>query len=347
MKRPSKKSNRIATNVVEVAGRVIAGETGLKVGPAAASDEKAERVAIDHLNEVEAKNLAADPNCYGAPADPVKNVEEEPEADPTTPPARPATATLSPKDGIPSASLAELNKKNESDATEIAAALAPAPTATKRQPTEEQRAIIAAARGMCGKGVLVVEAGAGAGKTTTLTMLEETLTGRGQYTAFNAALVKESKTKFKRAECNTTHSLAFRAVGKRFANRLGGARVRSDVVARMLGVEPFSYTIDVGGGPATRTIPSARLAAMILGAVKRFCQSADREIEAKHVRYVDGIDLPVDGKKTYAVNERLREHLLPAVKRAWADLSNPDGRLPYAQKIRQLHERARQGVAAG
>lgn len=168
------------------------------------------------------------------------------------------------------------------------------------------------------------------GKTTTLTMLEETLGGRGQYTAFNSSLVAESKKKFRKAQCNTTHSLAFQAVGRKFAHRLGGQRVRSDQVARMLGIEDMVLTLTLSKDETkARTLSAGFLAGQVTGAIRRFCQSADPEITGSHFRYLDGIDFPEDGKRTYTNNNLVREYLLPFARKAWQDLSNPDGQLPY------------------
>ena len=61
------------------------------------------------------------------------------------------------------------------------------------KPTGEQQSGIDVAKEIeaNGRGVLVMEAGAGTGKTTFLTMLEESLNGNGQYTAFNSSFVAE------------------------------------------------------------------------------------------------------------------------------------------------------------
>lgn len=215
-----------------------------------------------------------------------------------------------------------------------------APKVSKHPPTEEQVVIMTAAKALQGTGVLVIEAGAGAGKTTTLTMLEKTLPGRGQYTAFNSSLVNESKSKFTTCQCNTTHSLAFRAVGKEYAHRLGGARVRSDAVAKMLGIEDLIIQLSVPAkatedGKTTEATTTPRclfagyLASQVLGAIRRFCQSADREISDGHFKYIDGIDFPVDGQRRYDNNNKVREYLLPFAHKAWADLSKTDGMLPF------------------
>src|SRR5690349_5962406 len=124
------------------------------------------------------------------------------------------------------------------------------PKTETRKPTAEQQAIIDAARRMFTEGhrVLIIEAGAGTGKTTTLRMLVDALTGRGQYTAFNSKLVADSSAKFQGTDCacNTTHSLAFRAEGKRFGHRLGGQRVRAYQIAAMLHLDDFPVTVGTG-----------------------------------------------------------------------------------------------------
>jgi len=71
--------------------------------------------------------------------------------------------------------------------------------------TEEQRAAVEAfTRG----DHLVIQAGAGTGKTTTLRMLAEATSERGLYIAFNRAIADEAKRKFPRnIECRTAHSM--------------------------------------------------------------------------------------------------------------------------------------------
>ncbi len=196
----------------------------------------------------------------------VPDGEGEKGSDPTPPPTPPSAAATSPSPnagpamapegssgtgtaapasvppangGTTAVGIAELfrSRVERTDRAEAAEAA----TVAGYAPTEEQREILRTVRP--GLKVVVVGAGAGTGKTSTLKMLEEVLPGRGQYTAFNAALVAESKTKFRRAACNTTHSLAFKAVGCRYAHRLGGQRVRSEVVAKMIGLESLTITV--------------------------------------------------------------------------------------------------------
>lgn len=194
-------------------------------------------------------------------------------------------------------------------------------------PTREQSAIIDAAR--AGVNPLVIEAGAGTGKTTTLRMLEEVLPGSGQYTAFNAKLVEESKDRFNLARCNTTHSLAFRPVGYRYKRRLNGPRVRGDDVAKMLKLDNMILRVERLGETVRKTFHRGTLATWVLAAVRRFCQSDDKAIDAKHFPYIDGIDAAKDFKRGWDNNNAVRKHLLPFAEKAWNDLRDENGCLPF------------------
>lgn len=211
------------------------------------------------------------------------------------------------------------------------------------------------------------------GKTFTLKQLEQVLGGNGQYTAFNKSLVEDSRSKFKRAAVSTTHALAFREVGKRFAHRLGGQRVKSWQVASALGIEDYYLECGEPYPPgsdayikaavaagyseanqppdsfkprATKRLKSSFLAGQVTEAIRKFCQSADREIAAKHFPYIDGID--AQGERTN--NDKVRDYLLPFAKKAWADLSSETGTLPFNHdcyvKIWQLGEGPNRPVIA-
>lgn len=216
----------------------------------------------------------------------------------------------------------------------------------KKTPTAEQAAIIEAVKSGKHK-VIVIKAGAGTGKTTLLRMLADILE-EGQYTAFNKKLVDDSKDKFAgtKTACNTTHSLAFKSEGKRFSKRLNGRRVRSNEIAAMLGISHLELVVDLGGsdGPTQKNLSAGYLAGQVIQAVKRYCQSADKKIDAKHFKYIDGIDLP--GGKAHN-NAKVREYLLPFAQAAWKDLSNPKGTLPFSHdyyvKVWQLNRPSTDG----
>ena len=188
---------------------------------------------------------------------------------------------------------------------------------------------------------MVIEAGAGTGKTSTLKLLAESTDRRGQYVAFNKAIVDESSAKFPaNVACNTAHSLAFRAVGKNYSKRLKAPRQTSTQVARTLGIDPITVTV---GGVERRTLGASFLASRVMQAVTRFCQSADETPSRRHFPYIDGIDLPdANGRRTFANNDEVAAALLPAVNAAWSDLQNTEGSLRFGHdhylKIWQLGE---------
>lgn len=175
---------------------------------------------------------------------------------------------------------------------------------------------------------LAIEAGAGTGKTSTLQLLASKAKGRGQYIAFNKAIVGEATAKMPRnVQCRTAHSLAFQAVGRTYKHRLQStARMRSDEIARHLGIGAMSvkYHDD------QRLFLPGRLAGLVMQAIKRFCQSGDPEPTKKHVPYILGIDdVAEDGKRLYYNNDQVRGHIEEHIKKAWADILNPNGVLRY------------------
>lgn len=171
---------------------------------------------------------------------------------------------------------------------------------------------------------LAIEAGAGTGKTSTLLLLADAMSGkRGQYVSFNKAIAVEAGGKFPaHVACSTAHSLAMRSVGRQYAHRLNGARMTSPQIARQLDVDPLVLTVD----GERRTLAAGFLAGHVMRAVERFCQSADTEVQLRHFPYLDGIDV----ERGWTNNDAVRRELLPAARAAWRDLLNPDGRLPYS-----------------
>lgn len=172
---------------------------------------------------------------------------------------------------------------------------------------------------------LVIEAGAGAGKTSTLKLLAESTGRRGQYLAFNKAIVEESKAKMPgTVRCNTAHSAAFRVmVRKMNLDRLRSGRMKSWDIARFLG-------IDQGIGLTThegtyRSLSPGYLAGLTMRSVTKFCQSADDAISSRHVPYIRGIDAPGD----WTNNRQVADAIRPYASKAWADLMRRDGALPF------------------
>ena len=90
-----------------------------------------------------------------------------------------------------------------------------------RNTTEQQTVIDSQA------DLLAVDAFAGTGKTSTLVQYAKARPGmRILYIAFNKSVAAEAKERFPaNVDCRTTHSLAYGAVGRRFADKLGNVQV--------------------------------------------------------------------------------------------------------------------------
>jgi AAA domain-containing protein/UvrD-like helicase family protein len=186
--------------------------------------------------------------------------------------------------------------------------------AAGRTPTPEQQAIIDA---YCTGADMVIEAGAGTGKTTTLKMLAAAKPNRdGLYLAYNKAIANEAKREFPRnVDCRTAHSLAFRSVGIPYAHRLKSPRLTARDIARILRInDPVPVSI---GWLAPQQV--ARLAMLT---IKYFCRSADREPSRWHVPRQPGLDSEED----MAI---LREAIPPLAQRAWADITDHHGHLRF------------------
>lgn len=180
-------------------------------------------------------------------------------------------------------------------------------------------------------GSVVVSALAGTGKTATLALLAESTGRRGQYLAFNRALINDAAGRFPDTiAANTVHSLAFRAVGKHYKARLDNSRRMSSMdIARILRVEAID--LPTGVGHEKRRLSPGFLAGHVMRGVDRFCQSADPAPTGDHVPYVDGLDLPDgDGRKGWANNRELRRYLAPFLTRAWLDLCQKTGQLRFS-----------------
>jgi hypothetical protein len=183
------------------------------------------------------------------------------------------------------------------------------------KPTDEQVAIIMAA----GSGRdLVIEAGAGAGKTSTLRMVADRRRGKGMYLAYNRALADEAKESFpKRVHCGTAHSYAWSRVGRRFDARLKQPRQPAERVALLLRINDFVQF----GNDVDPLSPEAQ-ARMALATVAKFCSTADPEITDRHVPWQRGLEKPLARKA-------LVDLVLPYALKAWRDLNDEAGLLRF------------------
>lgn len=152
------------------------------------------------------------------------------------------------------------------------------------KPTKEQVAIIEAVAS--GKNLRVV-ANAGAAKTTTLMMVADKVTKPTLYLTFNKRMADEARDKFPGwVDVRTTHSLAYRAIGHKYVDKLKrptGGYVNvcgtASEVARYFRLRPIELRDE-------KRITSAAIGYAVLSTVRNFEQSSDRQLERKHVSNV-------------------------------------------------------------
>ncbi|MEU4303013.1 UvrD-helicase domain-containing protein [Kitasatospora aureofaciens] len=181
------------------------------------------------------------------------------------------------------------------------------------KPTEEQQAareVFAAGRD------LALVAGAGTGKTSTLMLMGSATKKRGLYISFNRAIADDARGRFGwNVECRTAHSLAFKAVGRSYGPRLkSSARIPAKQTARLLGI-----TSDLMVDGTKITI--AHQARLVMGMVRRFCYTTDRQVMARHMERLNG--LGAQGQDFAA------RTLLPYAVKAWEDIQSLGGRLRF------------------
>ncbi|HEU0090437.1 MAG TPA: UvrD-helicase domain-containing protein [Pseudonocardiaceae bacterium] len=163
---------------------------------------------------------------------------------------------------------------------------------------------------------LALVAGAGTGKTSTLILMGAATRKRGLYMAFNKAIAVDAQGRFgPNVECRTAHSLAFRAVGRSYSERLNAqTRLPAKQTARILGI-----TQDLPIGSHRVTVNHQ--ARLVMGMIRRFCYSTDRQVMARHLELVNGLDMPGQ--------EYLARTLLPYAITAWEDICSPSGTLRF------------------
>lgn len=184
---------------------------------------------------------------------------------------------------------------------------------------EQQKCLDAYLRG----DSMVVEAGAGTGKTSTLRLLGQAKPNtRGIYLAYNKSIATEAQQKFAGTKivASTAHSLAFRAVGRRYIKRLNGSRMPAWKAAKHLGI---TESVQIPGG---RFLGPDSLARIVMEMVDKFCKTAHEQVERFHFPLVEGLDeTPGIGPNHRALAERL----LPFARKAWDDIVKVDGVLRF------------------
>jgi hypothetical protein len=211
-------------------------------------------------------------------------------------------------------------------------------TSATHPPTpEQQQAIDLFTTG----GHVVIKAGAGTGKTTTLAMCARSTHRTGTYLAFNRAIAFDAERAMPNTvDCRTVHSIAYRAMrqtpeGSRLLDRINSPRVAPHQMARRLGLGHLVVEIpQPATGTRSKVLQPGWQASHIMRAIAAFCDSGDTDPGPQHFPYVDGIDPPADGgRRTYVNNRQVTKELTPALLDAWGDLTNPDGALRFTHGV--------------
>ncbi|MCW5602582.1 UvrD-helicase domain-containing protein [Nitrosomonas sp.] len=187
----------------------------------------------------------------------------------------------------------------------------------KLKPTQEQEeAIDAFLKG----GTLKINAYAGTGKTSTLELLAHATKKKGQYIAFNRAIVKDAIDKFPNTvNCSTVHGLAYRATPSSYRNnnlKMTG-KVNAHKLAELLGLNK-----DLLVDEKIILKPLAQ-GSIILKTILQFTQSTDFELKPKHV--------PPHGALLAAPKSAMQvveEFALRYARQVWARMQDSNDLMP-------------------
>lgn len=216
----------------------------------------------------------------------------------------------------------------------------------KHPPTDEQAVAIKESELMRS---FKIAAYAGAGKTSTLTLISEhlynTLRKRGLYLAFNKSIADEAKQKLHHTvECRTFHSLAFRSAGKSLTDKIRYSKAyprdlaaqycASDVLLPVNEEEYEKYinfkksknkdknkdthvAKDKSEKDGYHVFSAEQQMQAMNDSITAFCRSVDDEISMEHVRLPDWVST----KESYEVDE-IKGLILKYTQNRWDELVN-------------------------
>lgn len=184
------------------------------------------------------------------------------------------------------------------------------------KPTDEQA--VAVSHASQGRS-LVIQALAGAGKTSTLKLIANTLPrSRMLYTSFGAKNVGDAKTSMPRnVACKTNHGMAYAALGAAYRD---AGRLNDKVTARGL-AQHFGWTDRTFAGA-----DAATGAWFVLQTLGNYMQSADEKLAGAHVVAPRGETAWEDQENAAAV--------LRCARLVWSEWENLEGsRLPITHDV--------------
>lgn len=219
--------------------------------------------------------------------------------------------------------------------------------------TDEQSRIIAAAPKLKPGQALRVLAFAGAGKTTTLKGVSESLGGRVGYLAFNREIAREAQEKFRgtSTKASTMHALAMGAL----RDVMTEPPLSSISAREVMQSDAFRK----GVFPRTKGWSEFRIALAVVRTMTKFAQSDSAKFDAKHAAeaIADAVGDPAlmkDGiqrKNAQNMIGRLSEPVAQAARDVWVGMERA-GRFTHDMYLKRLdwsdkaRERAFDGFTA-
>lgn len=178
-------------------------------------------------------------------------------------------------------------------------------------PTAEQHEVI----DTYGDGLdMVIQAGAGSGKSSTLEMIGRSDPRRQMtYMAYNKPIAVEARRKFpKNVICKTSHSLAYDWT---YGPRLARPHQSTYDSSQALGVDDIMRAAKASN---SRGLTGRVIMRVALDTVMAWCYSADQDMAEKHIPHYDGII-------TREHRAELIAMALPVAHAVWADLMSTRG----------------------
>lgn len=166
---------------------------------------------------------------------------------------------------------------------------------------------------------LKIEAYAGAGKTSTLAAVSTAMPEQnGLYVAFNRSIADEAARKFPHhVDCRTAHSLAFRAIGYLYKNRLQKRLTGGYLATEYLNITSANFIYNA--------ITVAAFGSLVLDTINRFCQSADIEINKNNLPWRQL--LIIDDKDT---RTEVAKEIVTYAKKTWKLMINLKKDIPVS-----------------
>lgn len=179
------------------------------------------------------------------------------------------------------------------------------------KPTQEQLEAIKAVKE---NQFVKISAYAGCSKTTTLQLVSETIKTKSLYICFNKANADEAAERFpSHVECRTSHSLAFRAVGRFYSKKLNRDKTNenriftSNEIAEHFKIKDFVIN-------DAESISQTALGLAIRNTVSKFEQSASEEIGIEHTYHSS---IHTSQSVNPIVDTKLRNLVLGYAKKLW------------------------------